>query len=76
MALSNAEKQARWRGRRNALAQRAITEADTDLEIAAKLVKAIGPRRTLAVGRKMVELVRETLRDGVLGRGARDRRRR
>jgi hypothetical protein len=76
MVLSNAQKQARWRARRNALAKRAINEADTDKEIAAKLVKAIGPRRTLALGRKMVELVRETIRDGVLGRGARDRRRR
>jgi hypothetical protein len=65
LPLTNAQKQARWRARRNKLAQQAIVAADTDKEVVAKLVKAVGIRRALAIGRSMTGLVRETMRAGL-----------
>jgi hypothetical protein len=61
MALTNAEKQARWRARRNELAARALSEDDSDSEIVAKLVAAVGPARARAIGKNMGALVRRKI---------------
>jgi hypothetical protein len=53
VVLSNAKRQARWRAKRNALAEQAITEHDTDREIVRKIVCAIGIERARVLVRSM-----------------------
>lgn len=53
VVLSNAKRQARWRAKRNALAEQAITEHDTDREIVRKIVRAIGIERARVLVRSM-----------------------
>src|SRR5262249_42116421 len=53
MTLTNAEKQARWRERRNGLANRAITGKDSDQEIVWKLIRAVGFERARAIGAQL-----------------------
>jgi hypothetical protein len=57
MALSNAEKQRRFRERRKELAERAVTEDDSDKEIVAKLVDALGLERLQEFAKAMPRLL-------------------
>jgi hypothetical protein len=62
VALSNAQRQARWRARRDALAAQAITEDDSDREIVRKVVNAIGVERARALAASMDSLITATAR--------------
>lgn len=53
MAMTNAEKQARWRRKRDGLADRAITNKDSDDGIIWKLVDALGYERAKAIGEQL-----------------------
>jgi hypothetical protein len=53
VALTNAEKQRRWREKRNRLAAQAITENDSDREIVAKIVAAVGTERARALAKTL-----------------------
>jgi hypothetical protein len=53
VALSNAQRQARWRAKRDRLAARAISEDDSDREIVRKIVRAIGIERARVLVRSM-----------------------
>jgi hypothetical protein len=54
MALSNAERQARWRERRNALA---LSPTDSDREIAHKIVRAVGIARAREFAKALPRLL-------------------
>ena len=57
MALTNAERQRRWRDKRNDLAEQAIHENDSDREVVRKIVDAIGAERARALVGKMGSLI-------------------
>jgi len=57
MALTNAERQRRWRDKRNDLAKQAIHEDDSDREVVRKIVDAIGAQRARALVGKMGSLI-------------------
>ena len=57
MALTNAEKQQRWRERREELVRHAIVEDDTDRDIARKIVDAIGIDRFRDLAKAMPGLL-------------------
>jgi hypothetical protein len=59
MALTNAQKQARWRKRRNALSDLAPVPDDTNPEIAYKLATALGPERARKLAKALPRLLRE-----------------
>jgi hypothetical protein len=59
MALTNVEKQRRFRERRKELAERAITENDSDTVIMSKLVGALGLERLQEFARAMPRLLAE-----------------
>jgi KaiC/GvpD/RAD55 family RecA-like ATPase len=53
VALSNAQRQARWRAKRDRLAAQAISEDDSDRDIVRKIVHAIGIKRARVLVRSM-----------------------
>jgi hypothetical protein len=53
VVLSNAQRQARWRAKRDRLAARAISEDDSDREIVRKIVRAIGIERARVLVKSM-----------------------
>jgi hypothetical protein len=53
VALSNAQRQARWRAKRDRLAAQAISEDDSDREIVRKIVHAIGIERARVLAKFM-----------------------
>jgi hypothetical protein len=57
VALSNAQRQARWRAKRDSLAARAISEDDSDREIVRKIVRAIGTERARILAGTMNRLI-------------------
>jgi hypothetical protein len=59
MALTNVEKQRRFRERRKELAERAVTENDSDTVIMSKLVGALGLERLQEFARAMPQLLAE-----------------
>lgn len=57
MALTNAERQRRWRDKRNELAEQAIHTDDSDREVVRRIVDAIGAERARALVGKMGSLI-------------------
>jgi hypothetical protein len=68
VVLTNAEKQRRWRAKRNALAEQAITDDDTDREIVRKIVSTIGAERARALARMITAVVGKPSRSTIKGK--------
>jgi len=57
VVLTNAEKQRRWRARRDKLAKQAIRPDDSDRDIVRKVVNAVGLERARALAGSMDRLI-------------------